>query len=208
MGSRIFDVFDTRAGQVAEYIESGGGNQVEMQRPGVGNDGTIMPVPLDAFNDDPLQVEQQMDFAFGMEPPKFPHAPSVRMPSGPPAFVATGGQSNPNDDVFNAPLPIEGGSSRAQRNPSVISYGNGLRNMSLTSDATFGRAMSGLSALSIDWENLEDFDLEVDHSAHINNGGTMSPNKSNANGPRRSSIRRSFMSTSGEDKDMHVSFKV
>ena len=29
--------------------------------------------------------------------------------------------------------------------------------------------MSGLSALSIDWENLDDFDLEVDHSAHINN---------------------------------------
>lgn len=23
--------------------------------------------------------------------------------------------------------------------------------------------------MSIDWENLDDFDLEVDHSAHINN---------------------------------------
>lgn len=199
MGTQIFEVFDGRARQVTDYLASAAGNHL-----GVGNDGTIMPVPLDPF-DDPLQVDQNMDFAFGMEPPKFPHAPSASMPSGPPAVV--GGPSNPNDDVFNAPLPIEGGSSRAQRNPSVISYGNGLRNMSLTSDATFGRAMSGLSALSIDWENLEDFDLEVDHSAHINNG-TMSPNKSNdPNGPRRSSIRRSFMSTSG-DKDMHVSFKV
>eukprot|EP01083_Nonionella_stella_P105207 302512_1 len=29
--------------------------------------------------------------------------------------------------------------------------------------------MSGLSALSIDWENMEDFDVDVDHSAGINN---------------------------------------
>jgi len=33
----------------------------------------------------------------------------------------------------------------------------------------FGRALSALSALSIDWENMEDFDVNVDHSAHINN---------------------------------------
>jgi copper chaperone CopZ len=37
------------------------------------------------------------------------------------------------------------------------------------SDATFGRAMSSLSALSVDWENLDDFDLDVDYSAHIQN---------------------------------------
>lgn len=59
---------------------------------------------------------------------------------------------------------------RASRNPSIISFG-GVRGMSVTSEATFGRAMSGLSALSIDWENLEDFDVNVDHSAHINNAG-------------------------------------
>ena len=41
--------------------------------------------------------------------------------------------------------------------------------MSIASEAeTFGRAMSGLSALSIDWENMDDFDVNVDHSAHIN----------------------------------------
>ena len=34
-----------------------------------------------------------------------------------------------------------------------------------------GRTMSGLSALSIDWENMEDFDVNVDHSSHINSGG-------------------------------------
>lgn len=44
---------------------------------------------------------------------------------------------------------------------------NGLA--SITSETTFGRAMSGLSALSIDWENMEDFDVNLDHSAGINN---------------------------------------
>eukprot|EP00584_Thalassiosira_punctigera_P009610 CAMPEP_0172545822 /NCGR_PEP_ID=MMETSP1067-20121228/15678_1 /TAXON_ID=265564 ORGANISM="Thalassiosira punctigera, Strain Tpunct2005C2" /NCGR_SAMPLE_ID=MMETSP1067 /ASSEMBLY_ACC=CAM_ASM_000444 /LENGTH=770 /DNA_ID=CAMNT_0013332645 /DNA_START=434 /DNA_END=2746 /DNA_ORIENTATION=+ len=43
------------------------------------------------------------------------------------------------------------------------------RHFSMTSETTFGRAMSGLSALSIDWENMEDFDVNVDHSAGINN---------------------------------------
>jgi len=42
------------------------------------------------------------------------------------------------------------------------------RKMSIASEETFGRAMSGLSALSIDWENMDDFDVNVDHSAHIN----------------------------------------
>jgi len=60
--------------------------------------------------------------------------------------------------------------SMAQR-ASIISFGgNGLRNMSFVSEAaSFGRAMSGLSALSIDWENMEDFDVNLDHSSHINN---------------------------------------
>lgn len=59
-------------------------------------------------------------------------------------------------------------SRRASRNTSILSFGGAMRQ----SETTFGRAMSGLSALSIDWENLEDFDLEVDHSAHINNQAT------------------------------------
>jgi hypothetical protein len=68
-------------------------------------------------------------------------------------------------------MPMCGDGRRASRNPSIISFG-GVRGMSVSSEATFGRAMSGLSALSIDWENLEDFDVTVDHSAHINNGGS------------------------------------
>lgn len=101
---------------------------------------------------------------------------------------------------------------RVIRNPSILSYGNNvnrnsmrgsIRGMSITSETTFGRAMSGLSALSIDWENLEDFDVEVDHSAHITGS---SPNTGNQGGTRRASVRRSVMSTGSGDQ--HVSFRV
>merc|ERR1712157_451536 len=44
-----------------------------------------------------------------------------------------------------------------------------------TSEGGFGRAMSGLSALSIDWENMEDFDVNIDHSSHINNTNLSEP---------------------------------
>jgi hypothetical protein len=88
------------------------------------------------------------------------------------------------------------------RNSNRQSFRQSIRGMSITSETTFGRAMSGLSALSIDWENLDDFDVEVDHSAHINNA---SPSNGN-NGPRRPSIRRSNMSN--ESTEQQVSFKV
>jgi len=52
---------------------------------------------------------------------------------------------------------------------SIGGLGGIGRHMSLTSQTPFGRAMSGLSALSIDWDNMEDFDVNVDHSAGINN---------------------------------------
>lgn len=58
---------------------------------------------------------------------------------------------------------------RASMRMSIGGLGGLGRNFSLTSNTTFGRAMSGLSALSIDWENMEDFDINVDHSAGINN---------------------------------------
>jgi hypothetical protein len=77
------------------------------------------------------------------------------------------------------------------RNLSIISFGGNMRHMSITSEATFGRAMSGLSALSIDWENMEDFDVNIDHSAHINNGMMDVPTGINVGG-RRSSMRRSI----------------
>jgi copper chaperone CopZ len=118
---------------------------------------------------------------------------------------------------------------RAQRNPSIISFGGG-RNMSFASEASYGRAMSGLSALSIDWENMDDFDINVDHSAHINigmnssdnlggNDGILDPSPigpigggpgigGGGGGARRSSLRQPFIVGGGNDNDPHVSFKV
>ena len=107
---------------------------------------------------------------------------------------------------------------RAQRNNSIISFGGG-RAMSF-GEASYGRAMSGLSALSIDWENMDDFDINVDHSAHINNGmnpGTQIAGASDPMDPkpiatgtngRRSSLRQFMVAGGGGSDDAHVSFKV
>lgn len=112
-------------------------------------------------------------------------------------------------------------SQRAQRNPSIISFGGG-RAMSF-GEASYGRAMSGLSALSIDWENMDDFDINVDHSAHINNGigvpmgggvggvdPMMDPKPIGGGGGngRRSSLRQFMVGGGGGNDDAHVSFKV
>jgi hypothetical protein len=121
------------------------------------------------------------------------------------------------------------GSQRGARNSSVISFGN--HRMSLTgrmSEVSYGRAMSGLSALSIDWENMDDFDINVDHSAHINpgqnnagaaamvGGGPMmaggldlDPKPIGAGGARRSSLRTHLMSSGAGgamNNDPHVTF--
>lgn len=107
----------------------------------------------------------------------------------------------------------------SSRNPSIISFGGNMRHMSITSETTFGRAMSGLSALSIDWENLEGFDVNVDHSAHINNENNLlypGTDAMNATafvaGRRRSSLRRSITvpggSSSEDSQLLQVSFKV
>lgn len=61
---------------------------------------------------------------------------------------------------------MEGGGAAALPGQRGSVKGHGR--MSIASEETFGRAMSGLSALSIDWENMDDFDVNVDHSAHIN----------------------------------------
>lgn len=116
-------------------------------------------------------------------------------------------------DGFNmAPAPEK--DHMPTRNPSIISFGGNMRHMSITSasEATFGRAMSGLSALSIDWENMEDFDVNVDHSAHIvhNPSGPLQDGNSLMGGNlRRSSLRRSFNTMNTDDSNpAQVSFKV
>jgi len=117
------------------------------------------------------------------------------------SILSAEGRKDRNDSLLSQ--------GRKERNASILSYGNGLRGMSITSETTFGRAMSGLSALSIDWENLEDFDLEVDHSAHINNQGSSSRlSAEGGSGPRRSSIRRSFVASPEQQDSHNVSFKL
>ena len=60
---------------------------------------------------------------------------------------------------------------RGRQSIGRLSFGGigGPRLFSLTSETTFARSMSGLAARSIDWENMDDFDINLDHSAGINN---------------------------------------
>jgi hypothetical protein len=265
MNKGIFDAFTTRESQVADYmagcgmkfgmdctcgpdcrckscplynpssinnttrVESVGGGSVD------GNGTAATSAKVDPLLEEPLHIDQPMEFDFGMDPASALSVPVSAVP-GPPLPVLNVPVGKASQLSASAPAttiqltldPTHGiqqqhARSQSSRNPSILSYGNGggLRNMSLASDATFGRAMSGLSALSIDWENLEDFDLEVDHSAHINNGGSGDGSGSPArtgggadggssagggSGRRRSSVRRSFVSTG--DKDSHVTFRV
>lgn len=75
-----------------------------------------------------------------------------------------------NSSAAEDTMPIRDGPGRpAGRMSMRMSLGGMLGRHSLTSNTTFGRAMSGLSALSIDWENMDDFDINVDHSEGINN---------------------------------------
>jgi hypothetical protein len=163
--------------------------------------------PTHMADDNPIDVDQPMDF-FGMGPPS----------AVPTLFgrVAPVPETVPINDIATSTVQFQngdgGGGGRKKRNSSILSYGNGLRGMSINSETTFGRAMSGLSALSIDWENLDDFDLEVDHSAHINQGGSnnsltkgTNPDSTGA-GARRHSGRRSFAGP--PDPDAHVKFKL
>jgi hypothetical protein len=243
MNSRIFDAFESRETQVADYmagcgmkygmactcgpncrckncpIHSNGGSQQQKQPPPQQQqeDRQVQqPPPIledisevestHMDDDNPIDVDQPMDF-FGMGPPS----------AVPTLFgrVAPVPETVPINDMATSTVQFQngdGGGGRKKRNSSILSYGNGLRGMSINSETTFGRAMSGLSALSIDWENLDDFDLEVDHSAHINQGGSNnSPTKQmnpdgTGGGPRRHSGRRSFAAP--PDPDAHVKFKI
>lgn len=108
--------------------------------------------------------------------------------------------------------PGGGGGGRRQRMSLRMSGLAALgRHMSMTSETTFGRAMSGLSALSIDWENMDDFDVNVDHSAGINNdviqrqqkerdgasGGQSQPAEAARDGPRQQQAAQGGTSPGG-----------
>lgn len=157
MNTRIFDAFNVREQQVKDYM-AGCGRKYGMPctcgpdcrcttceehcRPKPPQQD-IQPLPL--YPGSSEQQQQQMVPPIAMEG----IFGTATANSGPEHYVA-----RPRH-------------SMASRNTSILSFGGVLKRMSFTSEANFGRAMSGLSALSIDWENMEDFDVSVDHSAHI-----------------------------------------
>lgn len=158
-----------------------------------------------------------------------------------------GGSNALNNLGGNMNGPSGGGDMRGSnivsgnnvRNPPIISFGNHRMSlmgqmsqnpshrmslMGRMSEVSYGRAMSGLSALSIDWENMDDFDVNVDHSEHINNNGIGAAAVAAAagamgrgsRGPRvasRSSMRHPNFNNNGggsnlTDNDAQVQFKL
>ena len=220
MNTQIFEAFDSRRQLVTQYMA---GAKLE---PRESQPQQMHQQEMQMQQQQPHQAQQMMNDHFsqplmGSDGPNMGsvNASGMGQNGGGMDFFGNSGMNpmqNQNPQHMN-----DGGDMmqrNAQRNPSIISFGgNGLRHMSFTSEATFGRAMSGLSALSIDWENMDDFDINVDHSSHINNSsspagrlgssdGMLEPQPLGGPGGRRSSLRRSFVATG--DQDPHVSFKV
>jgi len=159
MNTRIFEAFDTRAKQVEEYI-------IGCQRK-FGKDCTCGPgCKCKGCNSSNCRFKREAGQA----------SVGQNMMGGAGAAAAMYGQDSVISGVPSQAAGVMMNSRREVIQPtrnSLSSWGAGgfaQRGMSITSETTFGRAMSGLSALSIDWENMEDFDVNVDHSAHINNG--------------------------------------
>jgi hypothetical protein len=154
MNTLIFDAFDLREKQVAEYM-AGCGKKYGM--------GCTCGPDCRCKNCEehckPAPPPPQQEEDTLLQPLSIPYG------SNPMAEQAASSRRDSTERLLS-------GASReswyrAVRNPSVINMGS-MRQMSLLSnDLSFGRAMSGLSALSVDWENMEDFDVTVDHSAHI-----------------------------------------
>jgi hypothetical protein len=219
MTSSVFDAFDVRGMAVHHFLL--GGPQIAMQ-----NIQQPQPMINGQYHQQPQQGQQVMlndmqsinDSGMGMD--MFGGGVMDHHHG-----MGHGGHSGHGGDMRGGNMM---GSSRRERNPSIISFGN--HRMSLTgrmSEVSYGRAMSGLSALSIDWENMDDFDINVDHSAHINNGigghqmsgtgtvvGAMAGydlelKPMGGAGGRRSSMRQPLISGGpGAESDAHVSFKI
>lgn len=196
MSTNIFEAFDNRGRLVTQFLS---GAKLSSPQP--------PPAPAQAVQFPERQQQPIVSFdTFAMQ----------NMGGNNQGMGGMNGRNNMNQnpgmDMFQGNMNDGGGGGmmhqRAQRNPSIISFGG--RNMSFASERSYGRAMSGLSALSIDWENMEDFDVNVDHSAHINNNLPSNNDLLGGNdmmmGPpiggggragRRSSLRQSFMIGAG-----------
>lgn len=221
MGDGVFHAFHSRQFEVEEYLRNGP-TPTQAAAAVVPRQQAVSAVEP-SMTDEPLSIEQDMNL-FGMAPPP----PGQKRRSGITqrpsdmqsiSLAAAAAASESGDEPLSPSQQTENGTNPtfSFRSPSILSYGNGLRGMSMTSETTFGRAMSGLSALAIDWENLEDFDVNVDHSAHINNNqnpnvgresevgndGMMQPYLLQNNG-----LRSSFRRVGTNDSDAHnVTFR-
>lgn len=161
MNTRIFEAFNTREQQVKDYM-AGCGKKYGMPC-------TCGPDCRCTTCEEHCKSKSQQAHQQDIQPLQaYPASPEQMLP---PADIpmdglfGSGAGSSLDNNVASPARPRH---SLASRNPSILSFGGVLKRMSLTSETTtFGRAMSGLSALSIDWENMEDFDVNVDHSAHI-----------------------------------------
>ncbi|KAL3903931.1 MAG: hypothetical protein SGILL_010259 [Bacillariaceae sp.] len=204
MTNTVFDAFEARGMAVHQFLSGNGPMPSGMMDPG-------HPLDIQPLNDTHAMGMDLFGGAGGME-----------------QLAASLGAGDMR------PPPLAAGNamraSRRERNPSIVSFGNlGNLRMSLSgrmSEVSYGRAMSGLSALSIDWENMEDFDINVDHSAHVNTnnnmgaaaaaaaagamgGFDMDPKPLGGASARRSSMRQPLMSGApGAEGDAHVSFKI
>ena len=163
MNTRIFEAFNIREQQVKDYM-AGCGKKYGMPC-------TCGPDCRCAKCEEHCKPNPPQD----LQPLQYRYSSTEQMlpPADMPMDALFGGSSVSSHDIHHA----RPRNSIASRNTSILSFGNVLKRMSMTSEATYGRAMSGLSALSIDWENMEDFDVNVDHSAHIkyDNGNAKAP---------------------------------
>uniref|UniRef100_A0A7S2UFT2 HMA domain-containing protein n=1 Tax=Attheya septentrionalis TaxID=420275 RepID=A0A7S2UFT2_9STRA len=183
MNERTFDAFDTREAQVTQYIMAGCGMKYGM-------DCSCGPnCRCKGCTKHPQNQQLQQNQQFQMDQPHNSMHPSLMggMQGEHPMLQPGMQQFHPNEglpvngNLMNAlppnqfvatngaapaPIPMH---VPATRSGSIISFAGSGRHMSITSETTFGRAMSGLSTLSIDWENMEDFDVNVDHSADVGN---------------------------------------
>ncbi len=160
MGRSLIDVFDKTERLVTEII-AGCGKKFGMPC----NAGMNCYCRINNNSNDQkkvqeqLQQQQQQQQFMNNQMNQYSAGMSYQQP------IQDNSQGGNND--FNGQQM--GGNGRMQRQSMRMSFGGLGRHFNMGNETTFGRAMSGLSALSIDWENMEDFDINVDHSAHINN---------------------------------------
>ena len=203
MGMSIFEAFDDRGRQVMRYLT-----------------GSAIEPAVDAGHHDQSMLAGHQPQELSLNDQYQPQPIGMVMNGGMNMFFVPGSGTGGNMNMsggYNG--TYDGGMSgqRTKRNSSILSFGGRAHSFG---EASYGRAMSGLSALSIDWENMDDFDLNVDHSAHINNEGTdpppvpavgfvaEAPVGGGENGNKHSSIRQFMVGGSDGINDAHVSFKL